>query len=128
MSSQQFVIGVRNLDKCLPDWYYVCGSVAPVTSLSAAIDSKEVLLDENIDTAIIFRGQESAAYNYGLLQLLGFAELQILEREVRWLPVDTEKFEKIVTQTRIETIMAGMDKEDIEYLKTIGVLDLTIVT
>jgi hypothetical protein len=125
---QQFVIGIRNLDKCEPDWYYVCGAVSPVANLSAAICAKEVLLDPDIETALIFRGQESTAFNYGLIKGLGFEQLKILERTTSYESVDMEAFEKIVTQNKIESIIGSLDKGDIQYLENLGVLDLTIVT
>lgn len=127
MPNLQFIIAVKNLAKCEPDYYYVCGTKLPVTSLSACISGTEVLLDGQIESALIFRGYESTAFNYGLLKALGFKGIQIHRRMISFELVATQQFENIVTQSRIESILHNIDKDDIEYLQSKGILDLTIV-
>lgn len=124
----RFIISVRNMDKHTPDYYYLCGARAPVRILSACTSRNEVLLDTDPGCALVLQSLDAAAYNYGLLKDLGFEGIQILQKITTFENMDSTAFDDMVTQSKIKSILDCICTEDIEYLQSKGVLDLTIVT
>lgn len=116
------------MEKCEPDYYYFCGSKAPVSTLSACISQNEVLLDTDPECAITLQSLDAAAYNYGLLQDLGFEGILVLQKITTFQNMESATFDEMVKQSRINSILSSLDDDDMKYLQDIGVLDLTIVT
>lgn len=128
MSNDRFIISVKNTDKCPPDYFYLCGAKTPVSTLSACISRDEVLFDNDPECGITIQSLDAAVYNYGLLKDLGFEGIQILQKITTFENMDSTAFDDMVTQSKIKSILDCICTEDIEYLQSKGVLDLTIVT
>ena len=128
MSNPRFVISVRNLDKCEPDNYYYCGPQSPITYLDGCVKQSEVLLDGDAECARTINSLETAAHIYGLLQNLGFEGITVFQKVASYTKMESATFDKMVVDSKVLSIMKGLDDDDIKYLKKVGVLDLTIVT
>lgn len=128
MSNDRFIISVKNTDKCPPDYFYLCGAKTPVSTLSACISRDEVLFDNDPECGITIQSLDAAVYNYGLLKDLGFEGILVLRKKTVFENMDSTTFDNMVKQSRINSIIEGLDADDIKYLEDNGVLDLTIVT
>ncbi len=129
MSKEKFIIGMKNTEPAPPEFLYFCGPSSPINCLSACVNEAETVWDTNPDSAHVFRTMEDVATGYdNLMQLFPAQRLFIQARIVSYNTLSTEQFMDIIVQNRINNILGGLDKDDINYLREKGVLDLTIVT
>jgi len=129
MSSTKFVIGLRNSEPAPPEFTYYCGPSGAIQSLAACISESETVWDEDPDCAHVFRSLDEVSSGLDLLtQLFGHDDLFIKQRIVSYDLMDKEVFVRVIQTNRINSIIQGLDVEDVKYLQDKGVLDLTIVT
>jgi len=126
----KFIIGLRNSEPAPPEVEYVCGPKSPITDFSACVALKEVLWDENPDTAKVFHSFESLADAIVLLTDAGCdaSLLCVMQKITTYQPMDAKTISTAVRENRIQHIINNIPTEDLEYLRDAGVLDLTNVT
>ena len=125
MSEVKYIISCRNPSKCLPDTLYYCAANGGITK---AESSKELLWDKDPTLARVYTSVEPVAIAIDRLNFLGVQQVQVLQKIVKFEPVDTESFTETITKNKIRDILNTIPDDDIDFLVKHADLDLTSVT
>jgi len=123
--SKKYIIGIKNPEPAEPEFVYYCG-----LSHSTRDDPADILWSANIDGALLLMDMYDAAADCQLIIDSGYPtdDIKVYEAEMHYALVDLDKIGELMAARRIDRILNLLDRDDINYLKSIGVLDLTNVT
>lgn len=126
----KFIIGLRNSEPAPPEIEYVCGPKSPIATLGACVSEHEVLWSEAEDAAMVFHTIESVAATINQLDAMGcdVTLICVMQRIITYSVVDADAILFAVREAKVNSIIRDMDNDDVEYLKSVGALDLTNVT
>ena len=129
----RYIIAQHNSEPAPPEYMYYAGisgsaskGTDPIALATAAKD--QVLWNDNRQSARQLRSLTSVVSAFIALENLGFEDLRLFKITLNYEAVDALEFKELVTKQRVREIMTKLDEKDANYLKKIGVLDLTIVT
>ena len=125
MSKVEYIISCRNPSKVLPDTLYFCNSKQGIIN---ATSSEEFTWDKDPTLANVFTSVEPVACTIDCLRRLGFTSIQVLQKIIKFEPVDTESFTETITKQKIKDILNTIPDDDIDFLVKHADLDLTSVT
>ena len=125
MSKVEYIISCRNPSKVLPDTLYYCASQKGITN---ATSSEELAWEKDPTLAKVFTSVETVAIAIDCLRTLGFQSIQVLQKIIKFEPVDTQSFTETITKQKIRDILNTIPDDDIDFLVKHADLDLTSVT
>ena len=125
MSKIEYIISCRNPSKCLPDTLYYCSAKAGIVN---AKSTKELTWEKDPTLARIFSSVETVAIAIDCLNILGMPKVQVLQKIIKFEPIDTQSFTETITKKKIKDILNTIPDDDIDFLVKHADLDLTSVT
>ena len=129
MSNLRYIIALRNFEPAPPEYEYYCGTKGTAGKhLFNGATTEDIIWDDDRDAALKLLSEGSAADSYIALTELGYDGMIVYKVAQVYTPIDVEIFKALVAKNRVESILASMSGEDVDYLKKLGILDLTIVT
>lgn len=129
----RYIIAEHNSEPAPPEYMYYVGVSHNLnkgydeTALEECTKD-QVLWDDDRSSARQLRSLSSVLSAYIALVNLGFENLRIFKVTLNYEPADTATINNLVKKQRIREIVSKIDENDANYLREVGVLDLTIVT
>lgn len=129
----RYIIAQHNSEPAPPEYMYYCGvslnTGKGTTEVAlATCDKDQVMWDDNRRSARQLRSLQDAVDAFAFLETFGFENLRVFKVTLLYEPTDVSEFEHLAKVRRVTDIINQMDVKDAQYLKEIGVLDLTNVT
>ena len=131
----KYIIGIRNPEPAEPVLEYYCGVSdrgrnMSIDELAQDKNRNNLLYDANPASAAKFTTMDSIAEVCQLLIDIGFESdlLRVYEARMEYIPVDVDELQHLIKVHKVTNIMDKLSFEEKDYLKQLGVLDLTKVT
>ena len=133
--SKKYIIGIRNSEPAPPEIEYYCG----ISQRGNKMSTDEIRQDKNSNNFIWVADPSAAAKLTtmdGVVEIcqllidIGFEPdlLRVYEARMEYTPVDVEDLQHHIKVHKVTNIMDKLSHKEKDYLKQLGVLDLTNVT